>query len=181
MLLALAPARPNSTCQDQNKELDCGLCGHRELAPASRLRVEPDAIGSIRTCRHDTADERGFASWVCKEDTGSCRDHDHTIATRWKNSLAGCNPVPVEIGGRPVAPNRLERMWEPGLQEFSQLGCRLELWDRLQFFERRREGVGEAPDCARPEFLILRFKVQIMHAPRKMLRRLQLAFHERAS
>lgn len=50
-----------------------------------------------------------------------------TIAARWKNLLAGGNPVPVEMGGRPVAPNRLERMSEPGFQEFTQLGRGLEL------------------------------------------------------
>jgi len=38
--------------------------------------------------------------------------------------------------GRPIPSRELERLCEPVLQEFSQLGCRLELRDRLQFLER---------------------------------------------
>ena len=38
-------------------------------------------------------------------------------------------------GGWPRPPLRLERLREPGFQEFTQLGRGLELWNGIQFFE----------------------------------------------
>ena len=49
-------------------------------------------------------------------------------------------------GGRPRPSRTLERLGKPGLQELTQFRCRLELRDRVQFFEGRREGVRETPD-----------------------------------
>jgi hypothetical protein len=59
---------------------------------------------------------------------------------------------------RPGAPPRvpdLERLGEPGFQELAQLGCRLELWDGIEFLECGRERIRKTPDRPRPEFLVL--------------------------
>ena len=61
---------------------------------------------------------------------------------------------------------RSERLREPIFQELSEFRCRLELRDGIQFLERRYKGIRETPDRPRSKFLILRFKVQIMYAPR---------------
>src|SRR5258708_28242058 len=65
------------------------------------------------------------------------------------------------------------------LQKLAQLGRSLELWDGIQFLERRSERVGEAPDRAWPEFLVLRFEVEVVDRSSQMFRSLQLALHER--
>ena len=78
----------------------------------------------------------------------------------------------------PIPPRGLERAWELGFQEFTQLGCRLELWDWVQFLERRSECVRETPDGSPPEFLILRFEVQVMYSSSKVLRRFELTLHK---
>src|SRR5260370_42446228 len=65
------------------------------------------------------------------------------------------------------------------LQELAQLGCRPELRDGIQFLERRSERVGEAPDRAWPEFLVLRFEVEVVDRSSQMFLSLQLALHER--
>jgi hypothetical protein len=64
----------------------------------------------------------------------------------------------------------LERLGEPSFQEFTQLCGRLELWDRLQLLERRSERIGKAPDRPRPEFLILRLEVRVVHRTSQMSR-----------
>ena len=56
-----------------------------------------------------------------------------------------------------------------GLQEFTHLDRGFELRDRIQFLERRRERIGKTPDRSRPEFLVLRFKVQVMYAAGEVL------------
>src|SRR5260370_40169508 len=54
MLLALAPDPTRPPGSKQVVRDACGpFCGHRELAPAARFRVEPDAIWSIGARRHD--------------------------------------------------------------------------------------------------------------------------------
>jgi hypothetical protein len=45
----------------------------------------------------------------------------------WNDSLG--------MGGRPETARGLERLGESSFQEVAQLGCRLELWDGIQFFE----------------------------------------------
>ena len=67
-------------------------------------------------------------------------------------------------GGRAHRPRVLERLGEPGFQELAQLGCRLELWNGIQFLECRRERIGETPDRSWPEFLVLWLEVEVMHA-----------------
>jgi hypothetical protein len=74
---------------------------------------------------------------------------------------------------------RLKGLRESSLQELSQFRGRLELRDRLQFFECRSESVRQTPDRPRAEFLVLRLEVQVMHGPGQVLWRLQFAFHER--
>jgi len=69
----------------------------------------------------------------------------------------------------------LERLQEPSLQELTQLSCSLELWDGIQFLECRREGVRQTPDCSRPEFIVFRLEVQVMHRAGKMLGNFKLA------
>jgi hypothetical protein len=72
----------------------------------------------------------------------------------------------------------LERRGEPGLQEFAQLRCRLELWDGIEFFECRGERIREAPDGPRPEFLILRLEVKVMNSASKVLGSFEPALHK---
>jgi len=48
--------------------------------------------------------------------------------------------------GRPIPPHTLERPGEPSLQELSKLRRSLELRDRLECLECRRERIREAPD-----------------------------------
>src|SRR6266566_333402 len=74
---------------------------------------------------------------------------------------------------------RLERLGEAGFQEFSKFCCCLELRDWLQLLECRGEGIGEAPDRARPEFVVPRFEVQIVNPPGQVLRHFKSALDER--
>ena len=53
-------------------------------------------------------------------------------------------------------PRVLERLGEPGFQELAQLGCRLELWNGIEFLECGSERIRNTPDRPRPEFLVLR-------------------------
>jgi hypothetical protein len=55
----------------------------------------------------------------------------------------------------------------------------IELWDGIEFLECPGEGVGKTPDRPRTEFVVLRFKVEIVHCAGQMLRRFELAFDER--
>src|SRR5208337_2487721 len=54
-----------------------------------------------------------------------------------------------------------------------------ELRDWLQFLECRRKRIRQTPDGRRPEFLVLRLEVQIMHGTSEMFRRLQSALDKR--
>ena len=74
---------------------------------------------------------------------------------------------------------RLERLGEAGFQEFSKFCCCLELRDWLQLLECRGKGIGEAPDRARPEFVVPRFEVQIVNPPGQLLRHFESALDER--
>ncbi len=62
-----------------------------------------------------------------------------------------------------------ERLGKSGFQEFTQLGCRLKLGNRFQCLESGCEGFRQTPECSRPEFLIVRLKVQVVHGTGKML------------
>src|SRR5580698_3090674 len=84
----------------------------------------------------------------------------------------------IWLESRPPSFRRLERLREPGLQELSQLGGRLELRDRIQFFESRSESVRQTPDCPRPEFLVFRLEVQVMHSSGKVFRSFESALDE---
>lgn len=57
-----------------------------------------------------------------------------------------------------------------GLQEAGELGGSSELGYRLEFLERRREGVREAPQCARFEFRVSRAEVEIVDLACQVLR-----------
>jgi len=82
-------------------------------------------------------------------------------------------------GGRPPTPYKLERLCEPSFEEFAQHGCCLELWDGVQFLERRSERIGKTPNGSWLEFLVLRFKVEVVHAASKVLGNFQSALDER--
>ena|ERR1700726_4300861 len=77
--------------------------------------------------------------------------------------------------GRPIQPHTLERPGEPRLQEPTQLGSGLELRNRVQFLECRRERIRETPNRSRPEFLILRLEVEVVYGPCQVFRNLQFA------
>jgi hypothetical protein len=78
--------------------------------------------------------------------------------------------------GAETASKRLERLREPGFQKFAQFDCCPKLWNRIQLLECRRERVGQTPDRSRPEFLVLRFEVEVMHAAGEVLGSFQSAF-----
>src|SRR5260370_24432370 len=61
------------------------------------------------------------------------------------------------------------------VEEFSQLGCRLELRNRIKLFESTGERVRQAPHRSRSELLILRLKVQTVHLAHKALPSVELA------
>src|ERR1700730_2644881 len=59
--------------------------------------------------------------------------------------------------------------------------CRgFELWNRIEFFERRSESVCQTPSCGRRKLLELRIEIEVMHSPRKMFRCFKFPFHERS-
>ena len=66
------------------------------------------------------------------------------------------------------------------LQETRQLRRRPELRDRIELFERRREGVAQAPHRPRLKLFVLRRKIQIVDRPGQVLRHLQVGFNEGA-
>src|SRR6266576_2227773 len=103
--------------------------------------------------------------------------------TRVRNVSSSAQLLPVkekDKDWRPAgtAKRSLEGLREASLQELSELGCRLELWNRLQFLECRCERVRQTPNRSRPEFLVPRFEVQIVHGAREMFRSFQVALHE---
>src|SRR5271169_8733 len=81
--------------------------------------------------------------------------------------------------GRPRPPRLLERLGKPPFQELAQLGRRLELRDRLQVLKCRSERIRETPDRPRPEFLVLRLEVEVMHAAGKVFWSFESALDER--
>src|SRR5215469_2334080 len=72
----------------------------------------------------------------------------------------------------------LEGLREPGFQKLSQLCRRVELRYRIQFLESGGERIEKTPNRPRLEFLILRFEVEIVHGPGKMLWSLQFGLDE---
>ena len=60
----------------------------------------------------------------------------------------------------------------------SQLRRRPELWDRIEFLERRCECVRQAPHGPGLEFLVLRIEVELVYLPCQVLRDLQITFDE---
>src|SRR5689334_7121365 len=74
-------------------------------------------------------------------------------------------------------PSELARV--PLLQEAAQLGCRLEFRNRLQFLERRRERIGQAPQRPGLEFFVLRIEIEIVDPPCQVLWHIELALDER--
>src|SRR5579863_5054950 len=95
-----------------------------------------------------------------------------------QNGAIRSNNAIIRTGGPSGAAVASERLAESSLHELSELRCRLELRNRLQLFECRRERVGETPDRSRSEFLIPRLEVQIMHSASKVLWSFQLPFDE---
>ncbi len=55
----------------------------------------------------------------------------------------------------------------------------LELWDGVEVLERTREGVGQAPQGARSEFLGLRIEILVMNSPGQVFRCVEFALHKR--
>jgi hypothetical protein len=92
-----------------------------------------------------------------------------------------CQSKESNEGWRPAgtAKRSLEGLQEASVQELSELCCRPELRNGIQFFEGGRERVGQTPDRARAKFLVLRLEVEIMHRPRKVFGSFQFAFDER--
>jgi tRNA(Ile)-lysidine synthase TilS/MesJ len=58
-----------------------------------------------------------------------------------------------------------ESLREPSLQKLTEFRRSLELRNRIEFLERRREGIRETPDRSRSEFVVLRFEVKLDRTP----------------
>jgi hypothetical protein len=63
-------------------------------------------------------------------------------------------------------------------EEFAELGCGLELRDRLQVLERGRESIVEAPDRTGSELLVLGVEVEFVNPPGEMPRCVEIALNE---
>ena len=61
-------------------------------------------------------------------------------------------------------------LYPHALQEAGKLGGSFELGYRIEFLERRRKGVREAPQCARFEFRVRRAEVEIVNLACQVLR-----------
>ena len=68
---------------------------------------------------------------------------------------------------------------EAGLKKLCELRCCPELRDGIQFFECRRERIGQTPDRSRPELFVLRLEVEIVDGGGKMFGSFQSALDER--
>jgi len=72
----------------------------------------------------------------------------------------------------------LERLREPSLQKFAQLGCSLELGHGIEPFERAREGVGQAPHGSCRELGVFRLEILVMDLGQQALGSVQLTIDE---
>src|SRR2546428_14106325 len=90
--------------------------------------------------------------------------------------------ISVQLGGstRGFAFSQSQHGWSLGRahEKRTELRRRFELRNGVELFERRGEGVRKAPPGARSELLILRIEIQVVHAPREMLRRFKRLFDE---
>src|SRR6266852_1482269 len=66
-----------------------------------------------------------------------------------------------------------------GFKKTSQFRRCPELWDRIEFLERRGERIRQAPHGSRLELLGLWIEVEFVHSPCQMLRDLQISLDER--
>jgi hypothetical protein len=98
-----------------------------------------------------------------------CGLRHHATKREYTSSNLKTPELPVGGATRPTPPRGARMIVKTGLQEFTQLDRGFELRDRIQFLERRRERIGKTPDRSRPEFLVLRFKVQVMYAAGEVL------------
>ena len=64
-------------------------------------------------------------------------------------------------------------------EKCSQLGCRPELRDGIEFVERARERIGETPSRPRGEVLDLGIEIQVVDAGGQVLGNIQLTLHKR--
>ena len=78
-----------------------------------------------------------------------------------------------------MPPRWLEGLGKPSLEKLSQFRRRFELRNSFQFLERGREGVRQAPNRPRPEFLVSWFEVQIVYGSGQVSGSLQLTLDER--
>src|SRR5258708_34424044 len=80
---------------------------------------------------------------------------------------------------RLARPRSLERLAEPGFQELPHLGGRLEFGYGIEFLECGSERIRKTPDRPRPEFLILRLEVQVVHGAGEVLGSFEFTLHKR--
>lgn len=77
----------------------------------------------------------------------------------------------INLGGGPAGTAvDSERLRESTFQKLSELRSRLELRNGIQFLERRRKCIREAPDRVRSELFVLWLEVQIVHGARQVFR-----------
>src|SRR6266852_2476239 len=75
----------------------------------------------------------------------------------------------ADLAGLPPLRFASELPREPLFQESAQFRRCLELRDRVELLESRRERVGQTPQCPRPELFILRLEVEVVHPPSQVL------------
>ena len=78
---------------------------------------------------------------ICRKYLSQIVDQDRVGTGNWRNSPLHSLARSSARSVRPIPPHKLERLGEPRLQEPTQLGSRLKLRDRVQFFECRGERV----------------------------------------
>src|SRR5437899_12006511 len=81
-------------------------------------------------------------------------------------------------GRSDVTASEARTIGKMGFQEFTQVCRDLELWNGIQLFECGSERIRKTPDRPRPEFLILRLEVQVVHGAGEVLGGFEFTLHK---
>jgi len=170
-------------------------CGSRCRASGLVQRSLCPAISPL----HDRRLFSGIQAWNVRTRDGRCVPLVWNVVRRCRESHfqyslnpAWCHRTTVSvtranirfylgIAGRQVDCHctlQISFIRSGGFKKTSQFRCGSELRDGIKFLECRGKRIGETLDRSRPEFLVLRLEVQVMHAPGKVLRRFEFALDE---
>lgn len=157
-LLARQPTGQRLRSRTHRSLHECSVCTLWHSALARRGRHFP---GHLRNEPMGAVDLRRLA---CPFTGGSHRVR-HLCARVHDASFVGLRTGPRE----PNCENRASR-------NSPNLAVALNCGDRVQFLECRGERIRKTPDRSRPEFLVLRLEVKVMHGAGKVLWSFQSAF-----